>query len=119
MIAQWRLFVKAGEPGWKCLIPIYNYYTQYKITWDGRMYFVLLILIGISSALSNATGVLAAVAGVVGIAMLIINVIENHKLSISYGHGIGFTVGLLLLHPIFMLILGFGGSQYIGPNGEG
>lgn len=37
-----------------------------------------------------------------------------HKLSKAFGHGIGFTLGLIFLSPIFMLILGFGNSQYIG-----
>ena len=26
LVAQWKLFSKAGEAGWKCLIPFYNYY---------------------------------------------------------------------------------------------
>ena len=118
VIAQWRLFTKAGEPGWKCLIPIYNYYTQYKITWSGTMYWIMLALTVVSLCLTNATGIMAAVAWAVGMALLVINIMENYKLSISYGHGVGFAIGLILLHPIFMLILGFGGSQYIGPNGE-
>ena len=31
MIANWKIFSKAGEPGWKSLIPFYNVYTEYKL----------------------------------------------------------------------------------------
>jgi hypothetical protein len=40
-----------------------------------------------------------------------------HLLSKSFGNGIGFTLGLIFLNPIFILILGFGDAKYIGPAG--
>ena len=39
---------------------------------------------------------------------------QLYKLSKAFGHGVGFTVGLFFLRPIFLLILGFGGSVYLG-----
>lgn len=36
-IADWKIFTKAGEPGWKSLIPIYNVYVEYDICWNGLM----------------------------------------------------------------------------------
>lgn len=123
MAAQWRLFTKAGEPGWKCLIPFYNYFTQYKLTWNGTMFWVTLALTFMSALLSSisengGSGLVSILSFVCGLVLFVIVVMANYKLSVSYGHGIGFTIGLLLLHPIFILILGFGGSEYIGPNGE-
>jgi hypothetical protein len=38
-----------------------------------------------------------------------------NDLSKSFGHGVGFTLGLIFLSPIFIPILGFGGSLYVGP----
>ena len=43
IVCMWRVFVKAGEPGWKCLIPIYNIYVFYKIAWEAK-YFLYVIL---------------------------------------------------------------------------
>ena len=37
MIANWRIFSKAGEPGWKSLIPFYNVYTEYKLMWKPQL----------------------------------------------------------------------------------
>lgn len=44
----------------------------------------------------------------------IVLAIQMHKLSVSFGHGVGFTLGLIFLNPIFTLILAFGSSEYIG-----
>ena len=41
---------------------------------------------------------------------------NGKNLSLAYGHGVGFAIGLFFLSPIFMLILGLGSSQYQGPQ---
>lgn len=53
--------------------------------------------------------VLSVYAGIVAL-------LQTHKLSRSFGHKFGFTLGLIFLNPIFLLILAFGkNSQYVGP----
>lgn len=42
-IAYWKIFEKAGEPGWKALIPFYNTYSQYKFTWNPNMFWIVLV----------------------------------------------------------------------------
>ena len=37
LVAMWKLFVKAGRAGWKCLIPFYNTYCLYDIAWGKWM----------------------------------------------------------------------------------
>ena len=39
-----KMFKKAGEPGWRGLIPFYNQYILYKISWKGSMFFIWLVL---------------------------------------------------------------------------
>ena len=56
VVAYWRIFTKAGEAGWKSLIPVYNTYVQYKLTWNTKMFFV-------SLALSLITGSLSMIGG--------------------------------------------------------
>ena len=58
--------------------------------------------------------VFAAIELVFLIAALVLKIIGDNKLSKSFGHGAGFTVGLVFLNPIFKLILGFGSSKYVG-----
>ena len=96
IIAMWKIFSKAGQGGWKSIIPIYNVYMLCKIA-DGNGWKFLLLLIPIVN--------------------IIYTIMLCHRLAKSFGKGFLFTLGLLLLPNIFTLILGFGGSQYIGPKG--
>lgn len=95
IIAQWKLFVKAGKPGWAAIVPFYNMYCMYEISFGNGWLFLL--------------GFVPCVNVVIGIMMLF-------KLAKAYGQGIGFGFGLLFLNTIFVLILGFGKAEYIGPN---
>ena len=98
LVALWKIFTKAGEAGWKCLIPIYNCYTSVKIA-DGNGWKFLLLLIPIVN--------------------IVYSVILTVRLAKSFGKSGGFAVGLIFLNVIFFLILAFGSAQYIGPRGEG
>lgn len=91
MIAAWRIFEKAGECGWKALIPIWNVYILYKITWGYGLLFLL---------------------GLIPFVGLIMVIVTDYKLAKVFGHGLGFTLGLIFFPWIFWLILGFGASTY-------
>jgi hypothetical protein len=92
--AVWKVFTKAGQPGWAAIVPIYNLIVLMKIvgrpTWWVVLFFIPLVNF------------------VVAILLCI-------DLAKSFGQGTGFGIGLLLLAPIFYLILGFGGARYVGP----
>ncbi len=95
--AVWKVFVKAGQPGWAALIPYYNYVVLFRVT--GRSGWLLLAMI-------------------VPFWNLYIAIRLCFDLARVFGRGIGFGFGLLFLGPIFFLILAFGGAQYVGPNGR-
>jgi len=97
IISNWKIYTKAGKPGWACLIPIYNIIVLLEIV--GKPWWWLLLML------------IPFVNIVYAIWML-------NLLSKSFGHGTGFTLGLLFLSPIFYPILGFGSSQYTGPAGK-
>ena len=54
IVARWRILEKAQEPGWKSLIPYYNTYMLFKISWKGKVYFLLLLsyILGLISWIS-------------------------------------------------------------------
>jgi hypothetical protein len=90
-----------GDPAWAAFIPIYNFIVLLKvagrpITWA---WFLLLAIIPFVGSL----------------ALLVVSIIILHDVSKSFGHGGAFTVGLVLLAPIFWYILWLGPSQYRGP----
>ena len=120
IIANWIIFTKAGEAGWKSLIPIYGDYVSYKIAWQ-TSYFWLNFILGIllsyvSNANLNESMLLSQIVILLKIALTVINIMYCVKLARAFGRGIGFAIGLILLQPIFLLILGFGSDQYYGAD---
>lgn len=115
IIAFWKIFEKAGQAGWKSLIPIYNAYILCKIIKVNFWIFILLIpfLIGLFNAIVFKDNQTAAslVSGVYSIAL---EIFINFRLAKAYGKGIGFTLGLIFFPNIFTLILGFGSAKYVG-----
>ncbi|QCB94121.1 DUF5684 domain-containing protein [Cellulomonas shaoxiangyii] len=88
------IFTKAGEAGWKGFVPILNTIVLLKIA--GRpLWWVLLMLVPVVN--------------------VVVAVILWNDLSTSFGHGTGFTVGLVLLPFVFLYVLWLDGSTYRGP----
>ncbi len=44
IVCSWKIYAKAGQPGWGALIPIYNVYLLFKITWGNGWYFLLTLI---------------------------------------------------------------------------
>ena len=121
IIANWRIFTKAGETGWKSIIPIYGDYISYKIAWQPAYFWLTLILGIISSYLQGTleTGeslTIFMIVILIKIKLAVISIIYRIKLARAFGRGIGFAIGLILLQPIFMLTLGFGDDRYYGAD---
>lgn len=112
IVARWLIFIKAGEPGWKSIIPVYSVYVQYQLTWKGYIGIIWCVLLIAGRVFSGAVG------SIISIAAFVIQCIAMNKLAKSFGHGTGFTVGLIFLTPIFLMILGFGSSEYWGNTSE-
>ena len=64
IVALWKMFTKAGEAGWKCLIPIYNVYIMYQIARNDG--FVKMIIFAVAEGLCFALGAGLMVAGAMG-----------------------------------------------------
>lgn len=119
IIAWWRLFTKAGEAGWKSIIPVYSSYVFYKIVWQVKWFWIsvgLSVLTSLINTLTQNGGntFLSILSMVIGIASLVIYILFCSKTAKAYGKGTGFAVGLFFLNPIFLLILAFGSSEYVG-----
>lgn len=94
--AQWKIYTKAGKPGWACIIPIYNILVLLEIV--GKPWWWLLLML-------------------IPLVNFVFFIWMYNLLSKSFGKSEGFTVGMILLPFIFFPILGFGDAVYQGPAG--
>ena len=97
IVAIWHVFTKAGKPGWACLIPVYDYLVGLKIIGKPWWWIILLFIPFVN---------------------FIFLIWGLNLLAKSFGKGVDFTIGLILLTWIFFPILGFGKSEYKGPAGK-
>lgn len=94
MIASfWKIFEKAGQPGWAAIVPIYNIIILLKIV-DKPVWWIVLFFIPIVN--------------------FVISILLNIELAKKFGKDTGFAVGLILLGIVFFPILAFGDAQYQG-----
>lgn len=94
----WRLFAKAGRPGWAILVPIYNIIVQFQVA-KISPWWVFLYLLCIIPILGP-------------IIILILNIYVSIKTCQAFDKGTGFTIGYIFLGFIFMPILALGNSEY-------
>ena len=91
IVAMWKVFTKAGKPGWAILIPFYNLYILLKVAGKPGWWLILLFI---------------------PIVNIVISIIAAIGIANNFGKGVGFAIGLLLLPFIFYPILAFGSAEY-------
>jgi Family of unknown function (DUF5684) len=91
--ALWKIFSKAGQPGWAAIIPIVNTYFVCKVAGRPGWWVILMFIPFVN---------------------FIIGIILCIDIAKSFGKGVGFGIGLILLPVIFFPILGFGSARYQG-----
>jgi hypothetical protein len=87
LAAQWKIYVKAGKPGWACLIPFYNIWVLIEIIEKPAWWFLFIFV-------------------------PILNFLPYIKLAHKFGRSTAFGLGLIFLSFIFFPILGFGDAAY-------
>ncbi|HSN92043.1 MAG TPA: DUF5684 domain-containing protein [Anaeromyxobacteraceae bacterium] len=93
LAGYWKIFAKAGKPGWATIVPIYNVVVYLQVV--GRpIWWIILLLIPIVN--------------------VVVLIVLTHDLSRAFGKGVGYTLGLIFLGPVFPLVLGFGSDPYVG-----
>lgn len=97
LVSMWKVFEKAGQPGWAAIIPIYNLYILLKIAGKPGWWMILFII---------------------PIVNYVFIIWTYNMVSKSFGKDEGFTIGLVLLGFIFWPILAFSDARYHGPFGD-
>ena len=94
LVAMWKLFVKAGKPGWGAIVPFYNLYCLFDMSFGNGWLFLLTLVPCVNA---------------------VMQIIMYVKLAKAFGKSGGFAVGLIFLPYVFIPILGFGDAEYLGP----
>ena len=93
LVCMWIIFRKAGKPGWAAIVPFYNLYVLFDITWGSGMRFLLMLI---------------------PIYNIILSIQTQIRLAKAFGKGGGFAAGLIFLPYVFVPILAFSGASYQG-----
>lgn len=93
LVCMWVVFRKAGKPGWAAIVPFYNLYVLFEITWGSGMRFLLLLI---------------------PIYNIILGIQTQVRLARAFGKSGGFAAGLVFLPYIFIPLLAFGKETYQG-----
>jgi hypothetical protein len=91
--AMWKVFQKAGEPGWAAIVPIYNLYIILKIAGKPAWWLILFLIPFVN---------------------LVVAIIAYVAFAQAFNKGVGFALGLAFLAPVFWPILAWGDSRYAG-----
>jgi len=91
----WKIFVKAGKPGWAAIIPIYNAIVLIEIIGKPTIWILWLLIPCVN---------------------IVFSIWALNLLSKSFGKSEGYTVGLIILPFVFIPLLGFGDAKYLGPS---
>jgi hypothetical protein len=93
VVSFWKIFQKAGQPGWAAIVPIYNLIVYLKVV-NRPVWWIVLLLIPIVN--------------------VVIAIIITHDLSKAFNKGVGWTIGMLLVGVVFYPMLAFGSDAYVG-----
>ena len=125
---MWRIFTKAGEKGWKSLIPIYNGYVQWGIGWDTQYFWLVfggaigLSILNLLLGMMGRFGVI--LSGIIGLVWAVVCLVLVVKFSIRMAHRFGKStafgvVGLLIFSLIGYAILAWGSADYNAARDRG
>lgn len=98
IFSMWKVYAKAGKPGWAAIVPIYNIIVLLEIIGQPTWWFVMLLIPFVNIYFMFKIGI---------------------QLAQSFGKTTGFGIGLIFLSFIFFPMLGFGDAKYRGPVGSG
>jgi len=120
-VAQYKLFQKAGEKGWKALIPIYSLFVSHHLIGMRHIWFILdIIFWTIEIVLEFVEGtplwVEEAFFSVALILTIISEILHIMKLCYCYTKSELFGIGMFLIPPLFSLIVAFDKSEYHPPR---
>ena len=95
IVSLWKIFKKAGKPGWASIVPIYNIYIMCEIA-EKEWWYILLLCVPFVN--------------------IYVMIVLYNGMAKKFGKGGGFVVGMILLPVVFFPMLAFGKDATIVNN---
>lgn len=106
LIANFILFRRIGKNQWFGLVPFLNDYIIFDTFWTYKAFIVNIALYVLSILLSeSSSGFCSVLATLMNIAVLLIEVSLMNRISKGFGKGMWYTIGLIIMYPLFIIIL--------------
>ena len=116
VIGLWKMYAKAGKPGWAAIIPVYNWWVWIEMIGRPRWWFWIIV----ANVIVSFIPIINLFAGIpLSIFAFVLFLLACLDMAKCFGKGTGYGIGLWLLSFVFMPILGFGDAQYVGPVAAG
>ena len=108
-----KMYRKAGVDPWKAFIPVYHTYNNYKISWNGEMFALYVVLYMLLNSLGRYEALVPQLtAAVTGITLIAVMVKQNVNMAKLFGKGNGTGIALMFFPGITSLILGLGKAEF-------
>ena len=119
IIGRWRLFLKAGIPGWYSLIPVLSTYKEFELCWSGVFGIISLLCQAAAGAMAlygpGANWALLLIAALT-IARYLLRLLESVKLARAFGKGIGTGILLAIFRSLGRFVLSLTKTEYVGES---
>ena len=114
-----KMYRKAGVAGWKAFIPVFNTYNNYKISWNGKCFFLYAALFVLFNVLYGGTALaVQLLAAAAGVALIVVDMKQNLKMAKAFGKGTGTGIALFFFPGITALVLGLGKAEFLAEMTE-
>ena len=120
-IAEWKILTKAGEKGWKSLIPFYNIFISHEIVGMSHIWFIIEMVIWFIETILAAFVEFPKWFELPFLVFTIVftvvsEIVHIKKMCGCFGKSKGFAVGLFFLPYVFLPIIAFGSAEYTPPT---
>ena len=115
-VSHWRILEKAGEKGYKALIPFYNIFLSHHIVGMKHIWFVLEMIIWVIETFTVTVvnlplGIKTVLTVFAAVCTLVMEAVHSNKMCNCFGKGTWFKIGMFFIPYVFQMIIAFGPAE--------
>ena len=121
VVAEWKILEKAGEKGWKALIPFYSAFIAHHIIGMSHAWFIIDMVLWVCEMFIEEYNLGTHLFSHIFFAFtavftIVSEIIHINKLCNVFRKGRGFKIGTFCVPEVFLLIIAFSKAEYHKPE---